>query len=304
MPDRTDDLAWGVGAVSQRLGIAQATLRTWERRYQLGPSQRTSGGHRRYSAHDIERVDYMRRLLARGVTPREAARAAHELDPREVAALVAGEQPGDSSLTGAQAVDAVVEAVVDLDPARLTSLFGGALRRRGVVEAWDEVLAPALIRIGEAWSEGTIDVIGEHVSSERLMAELRLHTRAHPAPVSRTGVVLASGEEEQHSLPVFAVEAALAERGVGSVVLGSRVPWNELADLARRTGPDSVFVWATLPVSSADGIAALVDAVHGHTSVVLGGPGWAAVEVAGAVRSTGLADAIGRLAPGDRPATS
>ena len=31
---------WGVGAVSQRLGIATPTLRTWDRRYGLGPSAR------------------------------------------------------------------------------------------------------------------------------------------------------------------------------------------------------------------------------------------------------------------------
>ena len=39
-----------VAAVARRLGVAPATLRTWDRRYGLGPTERVAGSHRRYSA--------------------------------------------------------------------------------------------------------------------------------------------------------------------------------------------------------------------------------------------------------------
>src|SRR4051794_29387468 len=42
-----------VTAAARRLGLAASTLRSWERRYGLGPSLRTLGGHRRYSAGDL-----------------------------------------------------------------------------------------------------------------------------------------------------------------------------------------------------------------------------------------------------------
>src|SRR5690625_3299938 len=60
-------LLWGVGAVAVRLGIATPTLRTWERRYGIGPSRRTDGGHRRYTEDDIGRVELMQRLVGEGV---------------------------------------------------------------------------------------------------------------------------------------------------------------------------------------------------------------------------------------------
>jgi len=41
------ELTQAVSAVAARLGIAPATLRTWDRRYGLGPSQHTTGRHRR-----------------------------------------------------------------------------------------------------------------------------------------------------------------------------------------------------------------------------------------------------------------
>ena len=39
-----------VAAVARKLGIAPATLRTWDRRYGIGPANHVPGRHRRYSA--------------------------------------------------------------------------------------------------------------------------------------------------------------------------------------------------------------------------------------------------------------
>jgi methanogenic corrinoid protein MtbC1 len=65
-----------VAAVARRLGVAPATLRTWDRRYGLGPSAHTAGSHRRYCAQDVARLVVMRRLALEGVPPAEAARLA------------------------------------------------------------------------------------------------------------------------------------------------------------------------------------------------------------------------------------
>lgn len=295
--DPSTDLTWGVGAVSQRLGVASSTLRTWERRYQIGPSFRTAGGHRRYTAHDIERVDVMRRLLTRGVTPREAAISAHALDPAELTALIAGDLPGDSDLTREAFVAAVISAVQVVDPDRLSGLFGGALRRHGVLGAWPELLAPSLIAIGEGWVNGTIDIVGEHIASERLSAELRLHTRSFAvSPTGHTAVVLASAEEDQHSLPVYALESALAEQGMGSLMLGARVPWESLSNLARRTNPEVIFVWATLERHFDGSLMKAITELPEQTRLVLGGPGWGSLSLPRARRVSDLTEAVHAIA--------
>ena len=63
-----------VGKVSELLGIPAVTLRTWEARYGLGPSGRTSGSHRRYTSADIKRLRRVQQLIARGVSAGDAAR--------------------------------------------------------------------------------------------------------------------------------------------------------------------------------------------------------------------------------------
>lgn len=75
-----DAISFGVGAVARYLGVAPATLRTWDRRYGLGPAERTAGSHRRYAPSDIERLAIMRRLTAAGVPAAEAAKIARESD--------------------------------------------------------------------------------------------------------------------------------------------------------------------------------------------------------------------------------
>jgi DNA-binding transcriptional MerR regulator len=69
-----------VAAVARRLGVAPATLRTWDRRYGLGPSEHSAGAHRRYSSDDVARLMVMRRLALEGVAPVDAARAALAVD--------------------------------------------------------------------------------------------------------------------------------------------------------------------------------------------------------------------------------
>ncbi|AEG43503.1 MerR family transcriptional regulator [Isoptericola variabilis] len=91
---RTASPGLAVAAVARRLGVAPATLRTWDRRYGLGPSGRTAGSHRRYTPEDVARLLVMRRLTLEGVAPVDAARAALDADVEELeSATQAAETP-------------------------------------------------------------------------------------------------------------------------------------------------------------------------------------------------------------------
>src|ERR1700760_1194198 len=76
MSEPVPDAGLSAGEAARRIGIAATTIRTWDRRYGLGPSYREPGRHRRYSEHDLARLELMRRLTVDGVAPAEAARLA------------------------------------------------------------------------------------------------------------------------------------------------------------------------------------------------------------------------------------
>jgi DNA-binding transcriptional MerR regulator len=65
-----------VAAVARRIGVAPATLRTWDRRYGIGPSSHEAGEHRRYCPSDLAKLAMMRRLITTGVSPADAAEKA------------------------------------------------------------------------------------------------------------------------------------------------------------------------------------------------------------------------------------
>src|SRR5215213_1382401 len=71
-----------VTAAARRLGLSASTLRSWERRYGLGPSLRTPGGHRRYSAADLAALQRLQQLTAAGMATATAARAVSQHVPR------------------------------------------------------------------------------------------------------------------------------------------------------------------------------------------------------------------------------
>lgn len=73
-----------VAAVAKRISIAPATLRTWDRRYGLGPSVHQTGAHRRYGYEDVLRLSLMRLWIFRGVTSAQAASYALGADLNEI----------------------------------------------------------------------------------------------------------------------------------------------------------------------------------------------------------------------------
>jgi len=277
--DSDPELGWGVGSVAARLGIAASTLRTWERRYDVGPSRRTAGGHRRYTEVDIERVMLTQLLIARGAPPSDAARVAHALDDADLTQALSSEHGQTERESGPpeEVVKAVLDAATTDDPRRIGRLVADALHGLGAIGAWTDVVAPTLITIGEEWSAGRLGIEAEHLASEAIAGELRAHTR-RLAIDEQAGptIILASAEDDQHSLPILALDAALAEAGVAAHVLGARLPAPALADASARLRPRAIFLWASLPRPEDDPLWEVLAGIGVGTTVVLGGPGWPA----------------------------
>ncbi|MGA5220798.1 MerR family transcriptional regulator [Streptomyces cinereoruber] len=74
----SDSATYGLttGAVARRLGVSPTTLRSWDRRYGIGPAAREDGRHRRWAPEDVAMLEEMCRLTASGAPPAEAARIA------------------------------------------------------------------------------------------------------------------------------------------------------------------------------------------------------------------------------------
>ncbi|EWT03070.1 transcriptional regulator [Intrasporangium oryzae NRRL B-24470] len=276
-------MSWSVGAVARRVGLPAPTLRSWDRRYGIGPSARTEGNHRRYTAADIGRLRLMSRLTATGVPAQAASEVVRALDDDAVAHRLeadagsggSGGSGGDEAGPSASGTaDAIVAAAAALDAVTLASLYRLALRQWELTTAWREVLAPALREIGRRWSDGSLGVESEHLASELLQSELRAVVHAHRQRLPGPPVVLATADNEEHHLPLLALDAELARRGISSIFLGSRVPPSAMVGAVRRARPHALFLWASLRRPTSEPLWAELCPLDRPITVVLGGPGW------------------------------
>jgi hypothetical protein len=265
-----------VAAVARRLGVAPSTLRTWDRRYGLGPSVHRPGSHRRYGPSDIQRLELMRRLALQGVAPADAARHALAM-PDSILPAAAPAGPGGAGLTlpGADAAGrGRGRAALALDAEAVTAAVLAEIRGRGVVDAWNDLLRPVLFAVGARWAVTGEGVEVEHLLADCIMSVLRQVVTERTLTPPPRPVILASAPDEQHCLPVYALAAALAEREVPVRVLGAATPGPALAAAVRRTGPSALFVWSQLAVTGALETLHSLPALRPAVSVVVGGPGW------------------------------
>jgi DNA-binding transcriptional MerR regulator len=289
-----------VAAVARRLGVAPATLRTWDRRYGLGPSQHAVGSHRRYSPADIARLERMRRLVLSGVPPAEAARAAQQADgidevsPVDVTARQGGGHvvaiPG-----GTPNARGLARAALALDADSCRSIVSETLDRRGVVWTWDHLVVPVLVGIGQKWEQSGKAIDVEHVLSESIQSELSSRVN-RVVPTSPTSVLLAGAPKELHVLPLWALAAGLAERHVAIRMLGARTPVEALGQAMRRTGPGAVMVWSQTAATGDPSVFVDLPDLRPEPLVLLGGPGWWPEEAPRGERIDDLSEAITVLA--------
>jgi hypothetical protein len=79
---------------------------------------------------------------------------------------------------------------------------------------------------------------------------------------------------DSHQLPVWAVGAGLAERGIRFVHLGSGIPLESLGDVITRTGPRAVFLWSQIKDASNCEDLTELPSLRPNPRIVIGGPGW------------------------------
>jgi MerR family transcriptional regulator, light-induced transcriptional regulator len=282
-----------VAAVARRLGVAPATLRTWDRRYGIGPRGHTTGRHRRYGPADVARLEIMQQALLRGATPAEAA--SYALRTAEPAFGDLHDHPGDldghvngavdviaprepellrTAGTRSAAVLRLSRAAMAMDAVATQQLIADSIDDLGVVAVWNDVLRPVLSALVNRWAHSGECVEVEHLVNECTLAAVVGATPVVTAPRNPRPVLLCCAPEEQHSLPLYVLRAALAMAGIGTQMLGAALPADALAAAVRRTGPAAVAVWAQLPRFASAEVFDRVPRTRQRVRLFACGPGW------------------------------
>jgi len=252
-----------VGRTAELTGVPRETLRKWEQRYGVVSPARTEGNYRLYDDEAVRRLSVMRDLVDSGWAPREAARRVLE-EPTGSAVLP---RPGSPLAR----LDDLASCGEDFDVVRLESMLDKAFAEGDLALAVDEWLMPSLVRLGEAWQQGTVGVAGEHFVSAAVLRRLAqaFHQLPHPEPHA-PHVVAGLARGSRHELGVMAFSMVLRSRGVNVTYLGADLPVESWVDTVRALMPEAV-VLAVPTVEDLPAVREAVQAMTPITTVLLGG---------------------------------
>ena len=233
---------YSISHVAELTGIPLATLRAWERRYDVVRPSRTSGGFRAYTDADVNILLAMRELVDAGWAPRHAAEQARgggsagAADPFGFATRVGAATPGPgASVPGATGADTgaaraaaptpdVVAAAAALDVVALDRALDGGFARGSFERVVDDWPLPQLDELGRAWELGVVGVAGEHLVAHAVAARLSAAYAAAAAPTSGPSVVIALPPGARHELGLLAFAVAARRRGLRTTYLGADLP--------------------------------------------------------------------------------
>ncbi|EME55024.1 MerR family transcriptional regulator [Amycolatopsis decaplanina] len=271
--------SWTPGMVAEKLGISPVTLRTWAARYGVGPSLRADGRHRRYSDADVRRLQYMQRLIQRGIRAREAAAAAFSDGEDAVPEVPAGRRTGE-----------LERAAEDLEFASIAALLDETLDALGAAGTWTEVLLPILRNLDARWLRGDVCFESEWALATEVSLALQRYVGRFAKVPSERAVLIACCPDERHSLPVEVLCASMVEVGIPAIYLGQMVPGETMTGMASKLDPLLVVLWS-MSASTVDHLLCQRLQRRGF-EVVVAGPGWEGLNGHGAVWVNDLAEAL------------
>ncbi|MGA9532063.1 MAG: MerR family transcriptional regulator [Anaerolineales bacterium] len=268
MVDIKEAATFNVKAVAQETGLKADTLRAWERRYGLPQPDRSDGGHRLYSEHDIEilkwlvgrqdeglsisnAVDLWNRLIENGENPLQMPEYRPAPAVRGQPVLAAGESV-DELRRG------WIEACLAFDDRRAEQILDQALGMLSVETVVLQVIRAGIVEIGKGWYQGDIAVQQEHFSSELAVRRLETLLSSTPPPSRSDVLLLTCPPHEDHTFGLLTAALLLRRRGWPVVYLGGDVPLDQMRSAVDGTGPKLV-VAAALQIHSAASLRQLGD---------------------------------------------
>ena len=220
--------------VADLLGVGEATVKRWADAGEID-CFRTPGGHRKFRLRDVTSFVQKRHYPVAETFP-------------------ASLPPGLDEL--ADAAFAIEKTALAGNPTGIVGQLAALrLRGHGLAAIFDEVVAPALVRIGDAWQQCKLSVAEEHVAAQAIIdaiarAQPLAEPPGEPTRGSRATAVVAAAAGEQHDIAARMAACLLRARGFEVLAPLAATPAPDLADMVARSRAHVVALASTAPADA------------------------------------------------------
>ncbi len=217
--------------VARLCRVSDATVKRWEAGGLLR-SERTSGGHRRFRPEEIARFQREQGLGLKICNGDESV-------TRTATRRLVNKNQSDSSLFHSLVAGCEEEAA--------NALIGAHLHGKALSDIFDDLICPAMRRIGELWYKGELSVTQEHIATR--IACNAVYKLRNVLPVSKPTGELAmccAMEGDFHELPTHLAQTVLENEGWEVLNFGANTPLYSLAEEVLQHTPELVCISATV----------------------------------------------------------
>lgn len=245
---------FNIQVASQLSGVASATIRAWEKRYNAVVPERAENKHRLYSEKDIEKLALLYKLTELG---QSIGKIAHlELSELKEIYSTLLHRPYDERHVVTPHHDKVdYDKILGslhlaLEAYKLDIISHEFEKARNLVTPRDlclNILIPLYSQIGAKVGRGELSVAQEHTLSAIVSSHIGQMIGHHYQRMAATNdlILITTPEGEMHQIGIMAAALLCVHYSIKFIYLGASLPAVSLAEAANALHPSSVLLGAT-----------------------------------------------------------
>ncbi|MEX0274428.1 MAG: MerR family transcriptional regulator [Flavobacteriaceae bacterium] len=204
-------------------GVKAATIRMWEKRYQLFRPRKALRNIRSYDLEQLQKLLNITLLIKNGHKISKIALLSDKAITLTSQELIHGR------FSNAKGLSDLKMAMYRLDQDLFEQSYLALLKKASFDSVFQEVFVPFLHFIGLLWQTNSIKPIHEHFISNLISQKIQQNTRLHPLPgQKRKTFVLFLPENEIHELGLLYLNYYIQHKGHRTVYLGRNIPLTDL----------------------------------------------------------------------------
>lgn len=249
---------YNMKVVVHETGLKPDTLRAWERRYGVPNPERTAGGHRLYSQHEIDMLKWLVGRQEEGMSISHAVDLWQQLEKEGQNPLLIGDTAvAEQSFTvsNGERIDDLrrdwLDACMAYDEHKAKLILARAFALLPLETVCFKILSLGLNEIGHGWYEGRVSVQQEHFASALALRQLDALLAALPLPIRSERIIVACPPAELHTFSALLISVLLRRNGWDVVYLGANVPLEKLEVTVQQIKPSLVIMCAQTVMAAA-----------------------------------------------------
>lgn len=215
-------------------GIQAATIRVWERRYNILKPHRTQTNRRFYDDDDLRRLLNITTLYRNGVKISKIA----AFSPTEIEDEV--KNLTKDFITYDTSIDSMIVAMISYNKNAVNEILLRSIINKGFEDTFIGLVFPFLIRVGVLWQTGNLNTGAEHFISNIFRSKLISAIDSLISVDNRENkrVIMYLPENELHELSLLFYEYLIIKMGYEVIYLGQSTPIDSVIEVTEKWHTD------------------------------------------------------------------